>query len=277
MKTCEAAVSIVNVKNIKKGGVFQIVLNAKYSICITCRNEANIIRASLDSILGQIDDRFEVIVVDSESTDGTLEILREYTKKGKIKLIVQKCSRGKGRQVAFENSSGEYIISNLDIDDIFAPKLNELVKFYHKKCEGKLLLVISDLFDKDAQNVTIAPRLLISQIGGWRNLQYSEDWDLWSRAAKTGNYCFTAFNLLERYCTHPERQKPLRKLRRRIRKYVDEYRLGRRVIAKGERINAAQRITLLIARFAAHFMESYKDEFNAYFEPYDESYYIPYS
>ncbi|MBO3810045.1 MAG: glycosyltransferase family 2 protein [Candidatus Brockarchaeota archaeon] len=277
MKTCETAVSIVKDKNIKKGSVFQIVLNAKYSICITCRNETKTIRASLDSILSQIDDRFEVIVVDSRSTDGTLEILREYAKKGVIKLIVQKCSRGKGRQIAFENSSGEYIISNLDMDDIFAPKLNELIKFYHKKCEGKLLLVISDLFDKGAQNVTIAPRLLISQIGGWRNLQYSEDWDLWSRAAKTGNYCFTNFNLLERHCTHPERQKPLIKLRRRIRKYVDEYRLGRRVIAKGEHFNAVQRILLLIARFVAFFMKSYKDEFNVYFKPYDESYYIPYS
>ncbi|MEM2087155.1 MAG: glycosyltransferase [Thermoproteota archaeon] len=65
------------------------MFNPKYSVCITCRNEAKTIRASLDSILNQIDDRFEVIVVDSKSTDGTLEILKEYVEHGKIKLIVK--------------------------------------------------------------------------------------------------------------------------------------------------------------------------------------------
>lgn len=254
-----------------------MVHNPKYSICITCRNEAKTIRASLDSILNQIDDRFEVIVVDSESTDGTLDVLREYAKKGRIKLIVQKCSKGKGRQIAFENSSGKYIISNLDMDDVFAPRLNELIEFYHKKCEGKLLLTVSDLRDKGVQNVTIAPRFLILQIGGWRDLMYSEDWDLWSRAAKTGSYCFTAFNLLERHGIHPERQKPLKKLERRIRKYADEYRLGRKVIAEGEPISIGKKLTLLLARFMSLFMASYKDDFNARFEPYDGSYYIPFS
>jgi len=264
-------------KNKRREMSFQIVPNPEYSICVTCRNEAKTIRASLDSILDQIDDRFEVVVVDSESTDGTLEILREYAERGKIKLIIKKCSRGRGRQIAFENSNGEYVISNLDMDDVIAPKLSKLMEFYHRKCEGKLLLTISDPQDRGIQNVTVAPRLLILQIGGWRNLQYGEDWDIWSRAAKIGKYCFTAFNLIEKHGTHPERQKPLRKLKLRIGKYVDAYRLGRRVVAEGEHVNAVQRLILLLARFMSLFMESYKDDFNTHFEPYDSSYYIPFS
>lgn len=252
------------------------MFNPKYSICITCRNEAKTIRASLESILNQIDDRFEVIVVDSESTDGTLEILKEYVERGKIKLIVKKCSRGRGRQIAFENSSGEYVISNLDMDDIIAPKLNELIEFYHRKCEGRLLLAISNTLDRGAQNIVILPRSLLLRIGGWRNLLYSEDWDLWSRAAKIGSYCFTSFNLIERLGTHPERRKLLKKLRLRLIQYVDRYRLGRRVISKDEHINTVQRLVLLLARFISLFMESYKDDFNVHFEPYDSSYYIPF-
>lgn len=155
-------------------------------------------------------------------------------------------------------------------------KLDELLQFYHGRCEGKLLLTISDLYDKGIQNVTIAPSLLISQIGGWRNLQYGEDWDLWSRAAKIGSYCFTAFNLIERLGTHPERRKLLQKLRLRLIQYVDRYRLGRRVISKDEHINTVQRLVLLLARFISLLMESYKDDFNVHFEPYDSSYYVPF-
>jgi glycosyltransferase involved in cell wall biosynthesis len=251
--------------------------NPKYSICITCRNEIRKIRDSLDSILGQINDDFEVVVVDSASTDGTLEVLQEYAESGKIKLIVRKCTRGEGRQIAFENSSGKYIISNLDADDIIAPRIKELVDFYHRRCDGNLLLVVSDLYERGAQNVTVAPRSLISQIGGWRNLLYSEDWDLWSRAAKAGKYRFTAFNLIERRGIHPERQKLLKKLKLRMDQYVDRYRLGRRVLSEGEQVNVAQRLAQLAARFLTLFMKSYKDDFNARFEPYDSSYYTPYS
>jgi len=43
------------------------------------------------------------------------EFYQDYAQKGDIKLIVEKCSRGKGRQIAFKNSTGKYIIANLDI------------------------------------------------------------------------------------------------------------------------------------------------------------------
>ncbi|MGQ9597300.1 MAG: glycosyltransferase family 2 protein [Thermoproteota archaeon] len=252
-----------------------MVANPTYSICITCRNEINTICASLDSILEQIDERFEVVVVDSQSTDGTLSVLQEYAKLGKIKLIVKKCTRGKGRRIAFENSSGEYIISGLDMDDIIAPKLNQFIDFYHGKCEGMLLLATSNSLERGSQNVIIAPRSLILQIGDWRNLKYSEDWDVWSRAAKIGRYRFTAFNLIKRHGIHLEREEPLKKLRLRMAQYTDRYRLGRRIWSKEERINVVQRLIQLAARFAALFMESYKDDFNARFEPYDMSYYVP--
>lgn len=250
------------------------MLHARYSICITCRNEINTIRASLVSILEQMDERFEVVVVDSQSTDGTLSVLQEYAKLGKIKLIVKKCTRGKGRQIAFENSSGEYIISGLDMDDIIAPKLNQFIDFYHGKCEGMLLLATNSL-ERSSQNVMMAPRSLILQIGGWRNLKYGEDWDVWSRAAKIGRYRFTEFNLIKRRGVHLERKEPLKKLRFRMTQYTDRYRLGRRIWSEGERANVVQRLVQLAARFAALFMESYKDDFNARFEPYDMSYYVP--
>jgi glycosyltransferase involved in cell wall biosynthesis len=108
----------------------------KYSICITNYNGGPSIESSLRSILGQLDDRFEIIVVDNLSTDGSREVLRESGASGKLKVIERKCSRGKGLQIAFENAAGEYIISGLDFGDTYRPRLSSFLDFYHTKCEG---------------------------------------------------------------------------------------------------------------------------------------------
>jgi len=50
----------------------------KISIITVCLNEAESIRATCDSICSQSYSDFEWIVIDGGSTDGTLEILREY-------------------------------------------------------------------------------------------------------------------------------------------------------------------------------------------------------
>ena len=76
-----------------------------------------------------------------------------------------------------------YVISNLDLDDVFLPNLHEFIAFYHAKCEGKVALVNED-FGVTTQNITMAPRELLKELGGWRNLQWSEDWDFWCRAAR---------------------------------------------------------------------------------------------
>src|ERR1700733_1394153 len=142
-----------------------------YSICITHFNNAPTVRNSLESILSQLNDEFEVIVVDNKSTDGSYEILKEFADAGKIKLIQAKSSRGKGREIAFENSKGEYIVANLDMDDIFKPRLRELLARYHEVTEGKLLWAYSRMKGKGfwgGESFTIVPRGLLQEIGGWR-------------------------------------------------------------------------------------------------------------
>ncbi len=62
------------------------------SIVTPCFNAAETIRRALESVLGQSYLRIEVIVIDGGSTDGTLDILREY--EGRLGHWVSEPDRG---------------------------------------------------------------------------------------------------------------------------------------------------------------------------------------
>jgi glycosyltransferase involved in cell wall biosynthesis len=150
--------------------------NPRYSICITHFNNRPTVKQSLESLLNQIDERFEVVVVDNFSSDGSWEILQKYASLGTILLFRAKCSRGRGRQLAFEYSSGDYVISGIDLDVIFKPTLLRVIDHYHEACEGLLM----------GGGPVMAPREIIEGLGGWPDVQWGEDKYLWRKAADLG-------------------------------------------------------------------------------------------
>lgn len=70
-----------------------------FTIIATVRNEAGTIRAFVDSLLAQSHRPNEIIIVDGASTDGTLEMLQEYARRGAITLISQDCNIAQGRNL----------------------------------------------------------------------------------------------------------------------------------------------------------------------------------
>jgi len=226
----------------------------------------------LNSLVTQIGDDYEVVVVDNFSKDGTFEILQKYKDDPRIKLLQRRCNRGLGRQTAFEHSSGDYVISNLDMDDIFLPTLPQFVQFYHLKCDGKVLLANAGV-GVTTQNVTMSPRDLLKDLGGWRDLQWSEDWDLWCRAAKASRYAWTVFKLVDVGNQHLDRRAATKKMRVRYSLYRDMLRVGRRPFSKGEHVNLSQRLAYFFALLSARLSLSYEDNFKN-FDPYDPHFYI---
>ena len=242
----------------------------KYSICITHRNNVNTVKESLGSILSQLNQDFEVIVVDSKSTDGSLDILRRYSEEGRIKLLEQRCSRGKGRQIALEHANGDIILSNLDTDEVYSPHFNSLLEIYKQSGHRKVLLAISGIRkgERERQNITIAPRDFLEMIGGWRDVNYGEDWDLWKRAAEHDRFVVIAFPLVSGSDPSVNRHG----LRLRFTRYISMIQLGRPTFANEKRVSLSRRLIYLAARGAALFKPRFPGTLD--FDPYDSKYLI---
>lgn len=86
------------------------------SVCVASYNYRDYVRAAVDSALAQSHPRTEVVVVDDGSTDGSLELLRQY---GDRIRLVEQANRGHTAAVerGFVESSGDVVVF-LDADDL---------------------------------------------------------------------------------------------------------------------------------------------------------------
>ncbi len=143
----------------------------------TVYNNARTVRTciiSLSNILNKLSENWEIVIADNYSTDGTFEILKALSEKYPIKIIREKCSRGKGRDIALKSCSGTYVFY-IDLDTTFREYLEKLLRFY-----------ISFIENKDRKAI-IYPlgftyRDNAIKIGGWRDLNHGEDTEFATRA-----------------------------------------------------------------------------------------------
>lgn len=87
----------------------------KVSILIPAWNAESVIHTTLDSLLCQTWDHMEVIIVDDCSTDTTVEIVREYSKRDdRIQLMLSESKAGPyaARNHALKMASGDFVIVN---------------------------------------------------------------------------------------------------------------------------------------------------------------------
>lgn len=89
------------------------------SVVIPAYNEEKTIGNCLDALVNQKTNRkFEVIVVDNNSTDATAEKAKEYREKLDLKIVLQKeKGRGAARKMGFAHAKGEIVLST-DADTV---------------------------------------------------------------------------------------------------------------------------------------------------------------
>lgn len=85
------------------------------SVILITKNEAALIRQALDSVAWAD----EIVVVDSGSTDGTVEICREYTDKV---FVTDWPGFGPQKNRALDHATGDWVLS-IDADEQVTPEL----------------------------------------------------------------------------------------------------------------------------------------------------------
>ncbi len=133
---------IVKLSNILSKGSVILMYIKIVSVAIATHNGERYLAEQLDSILSQTYSNLEIVIVDDDSVDNTLNIIKNYQEKfSNIKLIKNIINLGvvKSFELAINNCNGEFIVL-ADQDDVWFK--NKVEVLYNNI--GDCLLIHSD-------------------------------------------------------------------------------------------------------------------------------------
>lgn len=145
------------------------------SVVMCTYNGEKFMRAQIGSILSQSWTHFELLIVDDVSTDHTVKILEEYSRKdNRVKYVVNERNLGynKNFEKAILMASGDYVATS-DQDDIWdASKIETMMNDWP---EGSLFVYsLSGSFTgNDFENRTDAPNVFYSDIDNVHKLVFN--------------------------------------------------------------------------------------------------------
>jgi len=125
------------------------------SICIPTYNGEKYLRETLDSVLAQTFKNFELLIIDDNSKDNTMDILREYaSRENRIRIVQNETNLGlvNNWNRCVELARGDWIKFVFQ-DDIIAP---DCITLLLESCkEGALFAACrrNIIFDKDAESM----------------------------------------------------------------------------------------------------------------------------
>ena len=121
----------------------------KISVIIAAYNAEKYLVETLQSVVNQTLDDYEIITINDGSKDGTLDILKEYEKEYPNFTVISKENGGvsAARNDGLNVAQGKYVYF-YDADDIL--ELEALEKMYEAAENNKAELVIAgyDMFDQ---------------------------------------------------------------------------------------------------------------------------------
>ena len=84
----------------------------KFSIIVPVYNVEKYLKECLDSIVNQTFGDFEIICINDESTDSSLDILKEYSEHDSRFVVISQKNQGQGvaRNKGINLAKGEYVL-----------------------------------------------------------------------------------------------------------------------------------------------------------------------
>ncbi|MFZ2153304.1 MAG: glycosyltransferase family 2 protein [Microgenomates group bacterium] len=184
----------------------------KFTIITPSYNQAKFLQQTIDSVVSQAGDfEIEYFILDGGSTDGSVNIIRQYTSTPKIKIIWQ--SKPDGGQTAALNyglsqATGD-IIAYINSDDYYLPStFSQVLKYFNSHPKALWLAgncVVTDpklkwtfwlkhiwpiqyfknclyVFNTINQPSVFLKKELVDQVGLFdQSLHYAFDYDYWLR------------------------------------------------------------------------------------------------
>lgn len=125
------------------------------SVCMAAHNGARYIKEQIHSILVQLDESDELIIVDDASTDATRDVVQGIEDR-RIRLI--ESEKNAGVLASFERAIREAsrgIVFLSDQDDLWEPhKITRMMREFHRDSEVRIVLSATRLIDEYGQELS---------------------------------------------------------------------------------------------------------------------------
>jgi glycosyltransferase involved in cell wall biosynthesis len=204
-----------------------------FSVIIPTFNRAHVLKRSIDSVLKQSYQNFELIIVDDHSTDDTQELIKNYQDQLTSFQTSGDINQGvsKARNLGIKNARGKYI-AFLDSDDEWLPEKLKLQYDYFQNHPHIRIVHGEEVWVRNGKRVNpkkihqkggghqfhrclelclISPSTvvlekgLLHQMGGFReDFIVCEDYDLWLKITAENEVGFIQDPLIIKYGGHDD-------------------------------------------------------------------------
>ncbi len=188
-----------------------------YSICMCNYNMAHTLERAVSSVAAQLDERFEIVLLDDGSSDDSVSIMHVLAARYPIIRVVplrrdRARKLGETRNVSIREARGAYCLLHVDCDDVWEPHLIAWVEVFHQ-----IEAAIGADFLLAGRQVHMAKRSLLLAHGPYPNIFRGEDRAMYARFAALGLLWHLEHRVFRTRLPHPH----LRNLRHSVVHTID--------------------------------------------------------
>ncbi|MCY4261304.1 MAG: glycosyltransferase family A protein [Rhodobacteraceae bacterium] len=219
-----------------------------YSICMCNYNMARTLEQAVTSVAAQLDDRFEIVLVDDGSSDNSVPIMRNLASQySSIRIVPLKRDRnrklGETRNISIREARGYYCLLHLDCDDVWDPHIVAWIEVFHQieaAVGGDVLIA--------GRQIHMAQRDLLLRHGPYPNIFRGEDRNMYRHFSALGILWFLEHEVFRTRLSYPKSKYYHRAISHTIDHMTNDFRGGSRLgsYILSEMVQTTERASRLI-------------------------------